>query len=168
MATGFGLSEIVVNILISLSMIVLSSFIYLISYFILIIYLKTKSLKLFRFWTERGSFPFDGLWKNQWKIHISFCIFPLSIRKSTSLFGEMVNEKIMSFWSYLSPMSLLRKAVLFFFLFFNVKYDSLKGFCLCIVDTRRRNIFFIRNKSSSFVIYIVERHYGVKLNSNLL
>ena len=57
----------------------------------------------------------------------------------------------MSFWSYVFPMCLLRKTI---FSYSSMLYfDSLKEFCLCNVDTRRRNIYiyFIRNKSSSIV-----------------
>ena len=35
-------------------------------------------------------------------------------------------------------------------------FDLFKGFRLCIMDGSRRNIYLIRNKSSSFVNYIVE------------
>ena len=62
--------------------------------------------------------------------------------------------------------ALLRKTILFFSYSSMLYFDSLKLFRLFIVDTRRRNIYFIRNKSSSFVIYIVESDYGVIPISN--
>ena len=55
-----------------------------------------------------------------------YYICPCSFRKSTLFFGEMGNEEIMSFWSYLFPMCLLRKT---FFSYSSMLYfDSLKDF----------------------------------------
>ena len=54
-------------------------------------------------------------------------------------FGEMKRNIVKGIYSYLFPMCLLRKV---FFSYSSILYyDSLKGLRLCIVDTRRRNIF---------------------------
>ena len=55
------------------------------------------------------------------------------------------------YWKYYELLKLFISYVFvkktYFFLFFNVIYfDSLKGFSLNVVNTRRRNIYFIRNK----------------------
>ena len=54
----------------------------------------------------------------------------------------------MGLYSYLFPVYLLRNEILFFSYSPMLYYDSFEGFRLCIVDTRRRNIFFIKNKFS--------------------
>ena len=61
----------------------------------------------------------------------------------------MGNEKTMSFLKLFISYVFVKKSNFVFFLFFNAIYfDSLKGFRLCIVDTRRRNIlYFIENLS---------------------
>ena len=49
----------------------------------------------------------------------------------------------MGIYGYLFPMCLLRKTI--FYYSSMLYYDSLKGFRLCIVDTRRRNILLLKN-----------------------
>ena len=47
----------------------------------------------------KGSFPFDGLWKNEWKIHISIVFFHDLFENQ--LHGEMGNEKQFCFFPIL-------------------------------------------------------------------
>ena len=60
---------------------------------------------------------------------------------STSVLGEMKSIIVMSIYSYLFPMCVLRKAILFFYYSSMLYFDSFEGFCRCIVDTSRRNIY---------------------------
>ena len=115
---------------------------------------------------ENGSIPFDTLWKNKWKIHISIVFFHYLSENQLHFWrnGKWENYEFLK----LFISCVFVKESNFVFSYSSMLYfDSLKGFRLFIVDTSRRNIYFIRNKSSSFVIYIVEWHYGVILNSNL-
>ena len=106
-----------------------------------------------------GSFPFGGLWKNKWKLHVSIVFIHDLSENQLHFLEKWVMKKL---WAFEVIYFLCVKKRNFVFSYSSMSYfDCLKGFRLCIVLTRRRNIYFIRNISSSFVICIVEWHYGV-------
>ena len=97
-----------------------------------------------------GSFPFDGLLKNEWKIHISIVFFHDLSENQLHILEKwlMKNEKNMSFWSYIFPMCLLRKAILFFPILQFYILIHWKDFVF-VSWIPGVEIYFIRNKSSS-------------------
>ena len=95
-----------------------------------------------------GSFPFDGLWKNNWKIHISI-VFVHDLSENQLHFLEKWELKNYELLKLLISYVFVKKSN-FFFLFLNVIFRFFKGFRLCIVDTRRWNINFFSKRQNPY------------------